>query len=82
MEKFVQALPDGERPTDWVLSPNAVAAGGQDAARAMAHGAFDDDPATLQATLARILNKSSSAATFVRHRSGSSNRAQRAVLAQ
>ena len=38
--------------------------------------------ATLQATLARILNKSSSAATFVRHRSGSSNRARRAVLAQ
>ena len=82
MEKFVQALPAGERPTDWVLSPNAVAAGGQDAARAVAHGAFDNDPATLQATLARILNKPSSAATFVRHRSGSSNRAQRAVLAQ
>jgi hypothetical protein len=82
MEKFARALPDGERPTDWVLSPNTVAIGDQNAARAIAHGAFDDDPATLQATLARILDKPSTTVKFVRHRSGSANRARRAFLAQ
>jgi hypothetical protein len=82
MEKFVRALPEGERPADWVLSPNTIALGDQNASRATAHGAFDDDAATLQATLARILNKSSTAVKFVRHRSGSANRARRAVLAQ
>ena len=82
MEKFVRGLPEAEQPADWVLSPNTVVGGDQSAARAVAHGAFDDDPATLQATLARMLDKSSTSAKFVRHRSGSANRARRAVLAQ
>jgi hypothetical protein len=41
---------------DWVLSPNAVEVGEAQAARSTSHGGFDDDEATLKATLARILN--------------------------
>jgi hypothetical protein len=80
MEKFVRQLPDGERPRDWVLSPNTIAIGDQGAARATAHGAFDDDPPTLKATLARILNRARSAAEFEHHRSASANQARRVAL--
>ena len=67
-------------PADWVLSPNATPAGEQGASRATAHGAFDDDAATLKATLARILGKSGVAVAFQDHRSESSNRATRQAL--
>ena len=80
MEKFVLTLPVEERPPDWVLSPNARPAGDENGARAVAHGAFDDDPATLKATLARILNRPAAVAKFEHHRSESSNRARRAAL--
>ena len=47
---------------DWVLAPNSDAEGSATASRAKAHGDFDDDKATVLATLARILNKGSAAA--------------------
>jgi hypothetical protein len=80
MEKFVRGLPDGERPVDWVLSPNTAVVGDRAAARATAHGAFDDDGATLRATLARILDTAKSMAQFEHHHSASANQARRAAL--
>jgi hypothetical protein len=68
MERFVRA--DGElmamfdRPTcQWVLAPNAAPVGEADASRSTSHGGFDDDEATLKATLARILDAGAVAAT-------------------
>jgi hypothetical protein len=40
---------------DWIRSPNTAGADSDVAARSRSHGGFDDDPATLQATLRRIL---------------------------
>ena len=82
MEKFVTRLPASERPTDWVLSPNATPSGEQGGSRATAHGAFDDDAATLKATLARILRRPGVAAGFERHSSEQANRAIRGALAR
>ena len=79
MAKFVNKLPKAERPSDWVLAPNARPAG-RDASAATAHGAFDDDQATLQATLARILGKAAVAGAFRHGRSGAANRDRRAAL--
>ncbi len=59
MEKFIrrepalQALFDAGT-ADWVRSPNTQATGRSDAAQAARHGDFDDDAATLKATIARI----------------------------
>ena len=80
MEKFVAQLPARERPSDWVLSPNATPTGDLGASKATAHGAFDDDAATLKATMARILGKSHVAAAFAHHRSELANRAVRQAL--
>ena len=82
MEKFVRRLAANERPSDWVLSPNGVSVGEQAASRAIAHGAFDDDPATLQATLARILGRTSVKTVFEQHRSTAGNRDVRRALAR
>ncbi len=80
MAKFVERLPKSERPSDWVLAPNARS--GRDASTATAHGDFDDDQATLQATLARILGKAPASAVgdFLHGRSGAANRERRASL--
>ncbi|HEX9718805.1 MAG TPA: C1 family peptidase [Ramlibacter sp.] len=91
MEKWLAADPvlrkifiDGT--ADLVFSPNNDREGTTTAARAAAHGAFDDDQATLKATLARILGSSGKAADeenapdFEFHRSGSSMRRQREQL--
>jgi hypothetical protein len=43
-----------EKRADWVRAPNTRPQGGRDASRATSHGAFDDDRATVAATLARI----------------------------
>jgi hypothetical protein len=40
---------------DWIRTPNTLPLGDPSASRASAHGAFDDDQPTVQATLARIL---------------------------
>ncbi|GKS59664.1 hypothetical protein YTPLAS18_31910 [Nitrospira sp.] len=42
---------------EWVTSPNAIPVGEKGASRAQSHGDFDDDEATLRATLARILDR-------------------------
>jgi hypothetical protein len=79
MAKFVEQLPKAERPSDWVLAPNARPKG-RDASAATAHGAFDDDPGTLQATLARILGKAAVGGAFRHGRSEAANRDRRASL--
>lgn len=51
-----------ELDADWLLSPNTAAIGSANSAQSMHHGDFDDDEATVKATLARILNKGSTKA--------------------
>lgn len=81
MAKFISALPPAQRSWDWVRAPNANAAGQRDASAAKAHGAFDDDAATLRATMARVLGKAQmTAGTFSHHSSAAANRAVRAAL--
>ena len=64
MARWIQSeLKPSERKWDWVLSPNSEKEGSRDASCAVAHGAFDDDPPTLQPTLARILSRQTSQAT-------------------
>lgn len=41
----------------WIRSPNALPEGSPDASHAIHHGDFDDDTATVKATLARILDQ-------------------------
>ena len=82
METFARELGKGEQPTEWVLSPNAVKEGQPGAARATSHGDFDDDAATLKATLARILGTSVKNVAFTHHRSEASQRDRRAVIMQ
>ena len=65
---------------EWVLSPNSAADGSPKAARARHHGDFDDDNATLRATLARITDSTNEKAEFRFHSSASSKRAFRASL--
>ena len=80
MERFVNALPDRDRPKEMVLSPNVVAEGRPGAARATTHGDFDDDGATLKATLARILGESTSKSEFAHHRSQAAQRRRRQAI--
>jgi len=62
MDKFIQKdsvlrkLVNDET-IDYVLAPNAETEGSIDASRASHHGDFDDDRATVLATLARILGR-------------------------
>lgn len=62
MQKFVDK--DAElselirsKKLELVLSPNTRPIGSADAARAHTHGGFDDDEATVKATLARVIGK-------------------------
>jgi hypothetical protein len=81
MAKFISALPPAQRNWDWVLAPNAKEAGARDASAASAHGAFDDDSATLRATMARVLGKATmTTGKFSHHPSAAANRAVRAPL--
>jgi hypothetical protein len=64
MEKFAkqsttlrQLIQAGK--TEWILSPNAKPDGDLGASSSNAHGAFDDDKATVLSTLARILGRKS-----------------------
>ena len=82
MEKFLRKLPDRDLPKEWVLSPNAVPEGRPGAARATTHGGFDDDGATLRATLARILGESAGKVEFAHHRSESAQRGRRQAIMQ
>jgi hypothetical protein len=82
MEKFVNQLADRDRPKEVVLSPNAVAEGRPGAARSTTHGDFDDDSATLKATLARILGEATAKSEFAHHRSEAAQRRQRQTIMQ
>ncbi|MGC4081538.1 MAG: hypothetical protein QM736_05330 [Vicinamibacterales bacterium] len=82
MQTFAAELTAAERPTEWVLSPNAVAEGQPGASRSTTHGGFDDDAATLKATLARILGTRVAGITFSHHRSEAAQRDQRAAIMQ
>lgn len=65
METFVRKeLTDLFRTkrAEWILAPNDAPAGRPDASRARTHGAFDEDPVTWRATLARILRSKGSVA--------------------
>jgi hypothetical protein len=80
METFVRQLPERDRPKDWVLSPNALPEGRPGSARATSHGDFDDDAATLKATLARILGESAGKAVFPHHHSEAARRERREAI--
>ena len=81
MEKFIRkdnalrALLDAK--ADWVLAPNAFPSGSPKASAARHHGDFDNDWATLEATLARILGRKTDAfSRFTHHRGPQSLRNQ------
>lgn len=76
-----------EGAADLVFSPNDVPTGAVNASRATAHGGFDDDGATVQATLARILAATPASKpvptqdmSFDFHRSSSSLRNRREAI--
>ena len=77
MQKFIEldleltALFE-QKKADLILSPNSEATGSPFHATGTHHGDFDDDIATVTATLARILNKSGSLQDFVFSSSASS----------
>jgi Papain family cysteine protease len=81
MEKFIRkdnalrALLDAK--ADWVLAPNAFPSGSPKASAARHHGDFDNDRATLEATVARILGRKTDAfSRFTHHRGPQSLRNQ------
>jgi hypothetical protein len=82
MEKFVRDLPARERPKDWVLAPNALPEGRPAASRSTSHGGFDDDAATLKATLARVVGGTAAEALFPHHRSEAVQRERRQTIMQ
>jgi Papain family cysteine protease len=82
MQKYVEA--DAELKAlfksgnaDLVISPNIRKLGSSDAATALHHGDFDDDAATVQATLHRILDDGAPKAALEFQRSASSLRESR-----
>lgn len=80
MEKFIQADPELQAlfaknspvAATWLQSPNTEDIGAATASRAAHHGDFDDDEATVKATLARILDKKSTTADVLFQRTTSS----------
>ena len=64
----------------WMLAPNAFGEGARNASTAKHHGDFDDDAATVKATLARVLGRQGLAAGAVKlsfERTAASKRDQR-----
>lgn len=68
MQKCIKADPALNRlfgpngQADWVVAPNTDPEKSATASRAKHHGDFDDDKATVLATLARVLNRATAAA--------------------
>ncbi len=58
--------------TAWILSPNTAPVGSAEASRSAHHGDFDDDEATVKATLARILGQDTARAEVTFQRTASS----------
>lgn len=66
MEKFIikdEVLTKlfDSKSADWIRAPNSAPIGSPDASTAISHGGFDDDRATVTATLARILGSAAAA---------------------
>ena len=85
MERFVERDADLQKLfkqnlRDWVRAPNTSASGSSDSCGSHHHGDFDDDQATLQATLARVLGRQKADKPFVIHRSAASLRENRLGL--
>jgi hypothetical protein len=64
----------------WIKAPNTDVVGSPGAARAVHHGDFDDDNATLQATLVRIVGQQVPETAFSIHRSAAGQRSVRTRL--
>lgn len=71
-----------EQRLEWVRSPNQDPIGSADGARSSHHGDFDDDEATVRATLARVLGRDRTTAAISFARTGAGRRDQRERLAQ
>jgi hypothetical protein len=85
LDKFVrQDLPGlpGNARVEYVLAPNSAAIGTTGASGSTSHGGFDDDPATVQGTLARILGAKQSRASFSFEHSARSTSERREELAR
>jgi predicted alpha/beta hydrolase family esterase len=67
---------------DWVRSPNQDKLGTSAASRATHHGEFDDDEATVRATLARILGRGQVTESIRFGSTGAGKRARRELLMQ
>jgi hypothetical protein len=65
---------------DLVVAPNSQPAGSPNGSRARAHGAFDDDEATVKATLARVLGQEINTQQFNFVQSAKSTRHQRHLM--
>ena len=79
MQKFVKKDKElqslfRKRTADYILAPNREQEGSIDASMAARHGDFDDDVATIKATLGRILGRKTVRATFSFPRSTSSRK--------
>lgn len=80
MEKFILADNEilnvfdnaSQLKASWLLSPNTVDIGSADSSRSAHHGDFDDDKATVLATLARIMGRDTSKADVQFQRTTSS----------
>jgi hypothetical protein len=70
----------GHPNVDWVKTPNQAPEGSPQASTARHHGDFDDDRATVLATLARILGRSTAGATLRFEPSAASRRSRRRLL--
>ncbi|HJR73050.1 MAG TPA: C1 family peptidase [Luteimonas sp.] len=77
-ERMQQLIRDGR--LTWIQSPTPAPP--PDCANATAHGGFDDDRATLEATIARILGKRSADASFDIHRSEAGLDERRRILSR
>ena len=62
---------------EWIVAPNNAPDNSATASRAMRHGDFDDDTATVQATMARVLGKTKAAPALAFASSGQHRRAMR-----
>jgi hypothetical protein len=86
LEKFVREDDDlvalfKTDAAEWILAPTGEAVGAQRRSDAHAHGDFDDDEATVRATLARILARRRLETDVSFHRSAASMRDLREALA-
>ena len=69
-----------QRRIEWVRSPNQEQIGTAGASRAARHGDFDDDEATVRATLARILGRGRVTQSIDFSSTGAGKRARRKQL--